>query len=327
MLTDVQAPRPLRLRRTPALRDLFRETRLSPRQLVQPIFVEEGLAGRREVVGMPGVERIGLPALVDAAQGLVDAGVRSVLLFGIPKRKDPAGSGASQRDGIVQSAVRVLKRQAPELVVMTDVCLCEYTDHGHCRVLDGARFREEDTRTLLGRIAASHAEAGADVVAPSAMMDLQVAAIRRALAQAGHDGVAVLSYAAKTASAFYGPFRAAAESAPRFGNRQSYQLDPANAREALREIHLDVEEGADMVMVKPALPCLDLIRASRERFDVPLGAYQVSGEYSMIKAAAAQGWLDEREVARETLLSIRRAGADFIITYFAQQAAQLLREE
>jgi porphobilinogen synthase len=320
-----------RLRRTPALRALVRETRLHPAMLVQPLFVQAD-GGLREPIGaMPGQDRLGLAALPEEAGRLRAAGVRSVLLFGLPSAKDGIGSGAWAPDGIVQEAIRILRQTDPELAIIADVCLCEYTSHGHCGVLGGgaedATVDNDATLELLARTAISLASAGADIVAPSAMMDGQVAAIRAALDAAGHGQTAILAYAAKHASAFYGPFREAADSAPAFGDRRSYQMDPANGREALREIDADLAEGADMIMVKPALPALDLVAAARARTSVPIAAYQVSGEYAAICAAAANGWLDRRAAALESLVAIARAGADVIVTYFAAEAAGWLRDE
>jgi porphobilinogen synthase len=320
-----------RLRRTPALRGLLRETRLHPEMLVQPLFIQAGASGREPITAMPGQDRLGLDALPEEAARLRAAGVRSVLLFGLPASKDAIGSGAWDAEGIVQEAIRVLRAADRELVLIADVCLCEYTSHGHCGVLEGsgedAVVDNEPSLELLARTAVSLAAAGADIVAPSAMMDGQVAALRGALDDAGHGRTAILAYAAKHASAFYGPFREAADSAPAFGDRRSYQMDPANGREALREIDADVAEGADMVMIKPALPSLDLVAAARARTNVPIAAYQVSGEYAAICAAAANGWLDRRAAALESLVAIARAGADVIVTYFAAEAAGWLRDE
>jgi porphobilinogen synthase len=320
-----------RLRATGPLRGLVRETRLHPDMLVQPLFVHAG-RGSQPIEAMPGQSRIGLAdGLPEVADQLAAAGVRSALLFGLPHEKDPIGSGAWAEDGVMQAAIRLLRNASPDLLVIADVCLCEYTSHGHCGTLVGqgeaATVDNEATVELLARTAVSLADAGAQVVAPSAMMDGQVAAIRRALDAAGHGETAILAYAAKHASAFYGPFREAAASAPAFGNRRAYQMDPANGREALREVEADVAEGADMVMIKPALPALDLVARARERVAVPLAAYQVSGEYSAICAAAQNGWLDRRASALETLTAIARAGADFIVTYFAAEAAGWLRED
>ncbi len=330
--------RPRRLRRTEALRRLVRETVLSPDDLVWPLFAVPGARVRNAVKSMPGVFQLSIDELVGEAQAGFEAGVRSVILFGVPEKKDAVGSGAYDADGIIPRAVRALKERVPGLVVMTDVCMCEYTDHGHCGVLKPARVGapgaelvvdNDATLPLLAREAVAHARAGADIVAPSDMMDGRVAAIRSALDAAGYLDVPVLSYAAKFAGAFYGPFRDAAESAPREGpgvpkDRKGYQMDPGNWREALREVALDVAEGADLVMVKPAVPYLDIVRLIRDRFELPLAAYHVSGEYAMIKAAAANGWIDEERVLLETLLCIRRAGADLVLTYGAKDAARLL---
>ena len=330
--------RPRRMRRTEALRALVRETTLAPDDLMWPLFVVPGTRVRNAVRSMPGVFQLSVDELVAEAQAGFEAGVRSVILFGVPERKDAAGTEAFADDGIVPRAVRALKERVPGLVVATDVCLCEYTDHGHCGILrppkaggPGQDLGVDNDLTLpiLAKEAVAHARAGADVVAPSDMMDGRVAAIRAGLDAAGLDDVPILSYAAKFAGAFYGPFRDAAESAPREGpgipkDRKGYQMDPANAREALREVALDVAEGADMLMVKPAVPYLDIVRQIRDRFPHPLAAYHVSGEYAMIKAAAAAGWIDEERVVLETLLCIRRAGADFILTYAAKDAARLL---
>jgi porphobilinogen synthase len=311
-----------RLRRTKALRDLVRETELAPSHLVQPLFVVAGQNVREPVASMPGIERFSINEIVAEATEIRAAGVGGVILFGIPAEKDEAGSGAYDEEGVVQMAVRALKEAHPDLVVITDVCLCEYTSHGHCGFVRDGEVDNDITVELLARTAISHAEAGADAVAPSDMMDGRIGAIRHQLDEEGHPNVPILAYSAKFASAFYGPFREAAESTPEFGDRRAYQMDPANAREALREVALDVEEGADMVMIKPALPYLDLIRAARERFDLPIAAYQVSGEYSMLKAAAQNGWLDERAAVTEALTSIRRAGADVVVTYYAKEFAE-----
>jgi porphobilinogen synthase len=319
--------RPRRLRRTAALRDLVRETTLAPDDLVYPLFVVPGDGVRAPIASMPGVEQLSADALAGEARALQALGVKAVLLFGIPSAKDSAGSESYAEDGIVQQAIRVLKDAAPALVVATDVCLCEYTDHGHCGLLGpDDDVLNDETLEILGRIAVSHAEAGADLVAPSGMLDGMVGAIRSALDAERHERVAVLSYAVKYASAFYGPFREAAEGAPAFGDRRSHQMDPGNAREALREVALDVEQGADALMVKPALGYLDVVRSVHERFpELPLAAYNVSGEYAMVKAAAAKGWLDERAVVLELLTGIRRAGADLVVTYHAKQAAAWLQ--
>jgi porphobilinogen synthase len=330
--TDIAvALRGRRLRRSSAIRRLVRETRLAPSQLVQPLFVREGDGLREEIDSMPGQFRLSLDRLVDEASRLERLGIGGLLLFGLPDRKDPDGSGAYADDGIVQRALRALRSASPNLVLIADVCLCEYTSHGHCGTLigagDDARLDNEATIELLARTAASLADAGADVVAPSAMADGQVAAIRRALDAAGHMETAILAYAAKHASAFYGPFRDAADSAPAFGDRRSYQMDPANGREALREIDADLAEGADAIMIKPALPALDLVAAACARSDVPIAAYQVSGEYAALVAAADRGWLDRRAAATESLTAIARAGAGIVVTYFAAEAAVWLREE
>ncbi|HVH40174.1 MAG TPA: porphobilinogen synthase [Gemmatimonadaceae bacterium] len=326
-MTDARRLRPRRLRSSAGMRDLVRETRLSAANLVAPLFITEG-DSREVVASMPGVERLPVADAADQATALALLGVRSVILFGIPATKDAAGSAASAADGVTQRAVRAIKAATPELVVITDVCMCEYTDHGHCGLVapDGTPLNDE-TLPILGRIAVSHADAGADVVAPSGMMDGMVEAIRAALDAAGHERVAILSYSVKYASAFYGPFRDAAGSSLQAGDRRSHQMDPANAREALREADLDVAEGADMLMVKPAMAYLDIVQRLRERHPaLPLVAYHVSGEYAMLKAAAANGWIDERATVLETLVSIRRAGADAIITYFTPDAARWLRD-
>jgi porphobilinogen synthase len=314
-----------RLRRTAGLRDLVRETELEPRHLIQPLFVVAGEGVREPVESMPGIERFSINELIAEASELLAVGVRSVILFGIPADKDESGSGAYDDEGVVQLAIRALKEAHPELTVITDVCLCEYTSHGHCGFVRDGEIDNDITLELLAKTAISHAEAGADVVAPSDMMDGRIGLIRHQLDEEGHSQVPIIAYSAKYSSAFYGPFREAAESAPQFGDRRSYQMDPANVREALREVALDVDEGADMVMVKPALPYLDVIRAVRERFDLPVAAYQVSGEYSTIRAAADNGWIDGRAAAVESLTAIRRAGADVILTYFAKEAAGWLQ--
>ncbi|HTO51815.1 MAG TPA: porphobilinogen synthase [Myxococcota bacterium] len=314
--------RPRRLRRTPALRELARETRVTPADLIDALFVVEGTGVREPIQAMPGVSRLSVDQLADEAKRIADLGLGGVILFGIPARKDALGSGAYDPDGIIPRAIRAMKKATPELVVIADVCLCEYTDHGHCGVYDGASVDNDETLPLLARASVVAAEAGADIVAPSDMMDGRVRAIRRGLDAAELEDTVILSYAAKYASAFYGPFREAAESAPQSGDRRGYQMDPANAREALLEIETDLAEGADMILVKPALPCLDIVRAARERFAVPLFAYQVSGEYSMLQAAIERGWLESPRAIDESLLSIRRAGADRIITYFAKDFAR-----
>lgn len=308
-----------RLRRTPGLRRLVAEARLAPSQLVWPLFFAEG-DERTPVPSMPGVFRHPVAAAGDLARRAVERSLGGVLLFGIPDAKDDTGSGAWAEDGIVQRAVRALRTAAPDLVIITDVCLCEYTTHGHCGILRDGTVDNDPTLALLARAAVSHAAAGADIVAPSDMMDGRVAAIRRALDEAGHAGVAIMAYAAKYASAFYGPFREAAGSAPAEGDRRGYQMDPANGDEALREIALDLDEGADIVMVKPGMPCLDIIRRAKDRFGVPVAAYQVSGEYAMLRAAGAAELLDGEAAMREALLALRRAGADIVITYSADSA-------
>ncbi len=314
--------RPRRLRASEALRDLVRETRVSPGDLIYPLFCVEGRGVREPIASMPGIHRFSVDQLAAEAKEIHDLGLPGVILFGIPAHKDALGSGAWDPDGIVQRAASAIKDAVPELLVIADVCLCEYTDHGHCGVLDGEQVQNDATLPLLARAAVSLARAGADLVAPSDMMDGRVAAIRAELDQQGFSHTPILSYAAKYASAFYGPFRDAAESAPAHGDRRGYQMDPGNAREALRELRADLEEGADLVMVKPALPYLDVLRAARETLDVPVWAYQVSGEYSMLCAAIERGWLDGERAVDESLLSIRRAGAETIISYFAKEFAR-----
>ncbi|MSS99771.1 MAG: porphobilinogen synthase [Pedosphaera sp.] len=322
--------RPRRLRGSPALRSLVRETRLSADQLVMPLFVRSGRKLRHPISSMPGVFQLSPDELLKEAAKAFQAGVSAVLIFGIPDKKNEKASGAYAKNGIVQQAVRLLKRELPELLVATDVCLCEYMSHGHCGVVHrddhGICIENDASLKLLARAAVSHAEAGADLIAPSDMMDGRVRAIRAALDGAGFSNTPIMSYAAKFASAFYGPFREAAESTPQFGDRRSYQMDPANAEEALREVALDLQEGADIVMVKPALAYLDIVRRVKDEFGCPTAAYSVSGEYSMIKAAAANGWLDERAATLESLLAMRRAGADILITYSAVEVAGWLRE-
>jgi len=313
-----------RLRRSETLRSMVRETRLSREDLILPCFVVEGSGVREPVASMPGVHRHSVDQLVLEAKSVADVGVPAVILFGIPARKDARGTGADAADGIVQRAVAALKRQVPELVVITDVCLCEYTDHGHCGIVEGAHVVNDASVERLAAAALSHARAGADLVAPSDMMDGRVGAIRRELDAHGFEDVAILAYAAKFASAYYGPFREAAESAPAFGDRRSYQMDPPNRREALREMRLDLEEGADVLMVKPALPYLDVLVEARRAFEVPLAAYQVSGEYAMIRAAAERGWIDGERAMEEALIAIKRAGADWILSYAAKEIAERL---
>lgn len=317
--------RPRRLRASAAMRDLVRETRLDAANFVYPLFVVPGTGIRTEVRSMPEVHQISMDQLVRECDQLLELGLRSVILFGIPEEKDARGSGAYAEEGIVQQAVRTIKEARPEMLVVTDVCLCEYTDHGHCGLLDGERIMNDESVELIALTALSHAAAGADIVAPSDMMDGRVAAMRDLLDAGGFDGVPIISYAVKYSSGFYGPFRDAAHSTPSFGDRRSHQMDPANAREALKEARLDLAEGADILMVKPALPSLDIISALYTSTDVPIAAYQVSGEYAMIHAAARNGWLDLEATMMESLLSIRRAGASIIVTYFAKRAAEKLR--
>jgi porphobilinogen synthase len=314
-----------RMRSTETLRGLVRETELSPAHLIQPLFVVAGEGIREEVESMPGVERFSISGLVEEAGEVTAAGIGAVLLFGVPAAKDDVGSGAYDDEGIVQMAVRALKEAHPDLTVITDVCLCEYTSHGHCGVIRDGEVDNDISVELLAKTAISHAEAGADLVAPSDMMDGRIGSIRYQLDEEGHPDVPIVAYSAKYASAFYGPFRDAADSTPEFGDRRGYQMDPANAAEAVREAELDLDEGADMLMVKPATPYLDVVRRVKDATAAPLAAYHVSGEYSMLKAAAANGWIDERQAVLETLTSIRRAGADAIVTYYAKEAAPWLR--
>ncbi len=314
-----------RLRRTETLRRMSVETRLSRDNLVLPLFVVEGSGVREPVASMPGVLRFSVDQVVDEAKRVSDLGVPAVILFGIPEDKDPVGTGADAANGIVQRAVSAIKRSVPDLCVMTDVCLCEYTDHGHCGIIEGEEVLNDPSVERLASTALSHARAGADIVAPSDMMDGRVAAIRTALDANGFEEIAIVAYAAKFASAFYGPFRDAAESTPQFGDRRSYQMDPPNRREALREMRLDLEEGADVLTVKPAMPYLDILADARREFDVPLAAYQVSGEYAMIHAAAQNGWIDGERAMEEALISIKRAGADWILTYAAADMAARLK--
>jgi len=316
--------RPRRLRRTEAIRSLVRETRLSAQSFVYPLFVCPGRKIKEEISSMPGNYRWSVDLLVDECRAARDLGIPAVILFGIPARKDPVGSDACDPKGIVQKAVRALKKSAPELIVICDLCLCEYTSHGHCGVVKGTEIDNDATLKILAKAAVVQAQAGADMVAPSDMMDGRVGRIREALDAKGFEQIPILAYSAKYASGFYGPFREAADSTPQFGDRRSHQMDPANQREALREIALDIEEGADIVMVKPAMPNLDIIALARRQFDVPIAAYQVSGEFSMIEAAARKGWIDRERIMMETLTAIRRAGADIILTYFAKDAAKLL---
>jgi porphobilinogen synthase len=317
--------RPRRLRQSSLLRKMVRETTLSIDNFIYPLFVTHGRGIRKEIGSMPNVHRFSIDYLVKEAQEVSHLGIPAVLLFGIPKRKDPKGSEAYSPSGIIPQAVKAVKDRVPQLTVITDVCLCEYTSHGHCGVVKGDRILNDPTLELLAREAVAHARAGADMVAPSDMMDGRVMAIRAALDREGFESTPILSYAAKYASAFYGPFRDAADSIPQFGDRKSYQMDPPNVREALREVALDIEEGADIVMVKPALPYLDVIQRVRRGFNVPVAAYQVSGEYAMIKAAARMKWLEEDRVVIESLTAIKRAGADLILSYFAKDVARILK--
>jgi porphobilinogen synthase len=313
-----------RLRQQTSLRGLVRETPLSVTDLVYPVIVTEGYDQRQEIQSMPGQYRMSVDLLIKEATEVKLLGIPAVILFGIPRHKDEQGTAASDPDGVVQRAVRALKDQVPDLLVITDVCIDEYTTHGHCGIVKDGQVLNDETLTCLKSMALSHAQAGADMVAPSDMMDGRIAAIRDELDRKGYSNLPIMAYAAKYASCFYAPFREAADSSPRFGDRQSYQMDPGNRREALREIEMDVEEGADIILVKPALPYLDVIAAARARFDLPIAAYQVSGEYSMIKAAARAGWLDDTRAMMEALLAIKRAGADVILTYFAKDAARAL---
>ncbi|MDE3180549.1 MAG: porphobilinogen synthase [Acidobacteriota bacterium] len=314
-----------RLRRTGAMRGLVAETRLSIQSLIYPIFVCPGSGVKDEISSMPGNFRWSVDLLAEECKAVNGMGIPGVILFGIPERKDAEGSGAYDPAGIVQRAVRAVKKAAPELLVICDVCLDEYTDHGHCGLLKNGEVDNDSTLELLARTALTQAEAGADMVAPSDMMDGRVGRIRAELDQHGFEQTPILAYSAKYASAFYGPFREAADSAPKFGDRKSYQMDPANQREAMREIALDVEEGADIVMVKPAMPCLDILALARREFNIPLAAYQVSGEFSLISAAARMGWVSRDEIMMESLISIKRAGADMILTYFAKDVARLIK--
>jgi porphobilinogen synthase len=316
--------RPRRLRRNPALRSLVRETRLTPDNFVLPLFACPGNGVRREISSMPGVFNLSVDEIAKEAAAAYDAGVRSVILFGLPESKDELASGAFAEDGIVQRAIRAVRRASPELIIIADTCLCEYTSHGHCGVVRGGEVLNDESLELLARTAASQAAAGADIVAPSAMMDGQVGAIRELLDESGFENTAIMAYAVKYASGFYGPFREAAQSTPEFGDRRAYQMDPPNAREAMREAELDYSEGADILMVKPATVYLDVLKMVRDRFDLPLAAYHVSGEYALIKAAAQKGWIDEERVMMETLTSIKRAGADIILTYYAREAIRTL---
>jgi porphobilinogen synthase len=317
---------PRRLRKNKAFRSLIRETQLSAAQLIYPLFVIPGKNKREEVSSMPGVFRVSVDQLAKEGKECLDLGVNGVILFGIPDSKDSVGTGAHAKNGIIQQAIKELKNKVPELLVITDVCLCEYTDHGHCGCIINDDVDNDATLEILAKTALSHAQAGADMVAPSDMMDGRIAEIRGVLDENNFDSVPIMAYSVKYASAFYGPFRDAAESTPKFGDRRTYQMDPANSREALREATLDVDEGADILMVKPAMAYLDIIATLREEFDLPIAAYHVSGEYAMIKAAAKNGWIDGDRVMEESLLSLRRAGADIIITYFAKDMARLLKK-
>ncbi len=318
--------RPRRLRGSEAIRSLVCETRLDPRELIYPLFITEGRGIKNEVSSMPGVYQWSCDLLASEAREIASLGIPAVLLFGLPARKDEVASEAYSRDGIVQRAIATIKEHAPQLLVVTDVCLCEYTSHGHCGIVEQGQVLNDPTLELLARTAVSHAEAGADLVAPSDMMDGRVGAIRRALDSAGRENVPIMAYSAKYASAFYGPFREAADSAPQFGDRRAYQMAPTNAREALREVALDVQEGADIVMVKPALAYLDVLARVKEMVKLPVAAYNVSGEYSMVKAAARMGWMEEQRTVLEILTAIKRAGADIIITYFAKDVVRWLQE-
>jgi porphobilinogen synthase len=319
--------RPRRLREKALVRRLVRETTVSVSDLIYPIFVVHGRGVREPIPSMPGQHRLSVDELVKDVKDVAGQGVSGIILFGLPQEKDPRGSEAWADDGIVQQSVRAVKDTVPDLLVLTDVCLCQYTSHGHCGVVEGGTVKNDPTLELLGRVAVSHAEAGADMVAPSDMMDGRVAAIREALDDASYSETPIMAYAAKYASSFYGPFRDAADSTPQFGDRRAYQMDPANALEAMREIALDIDEGADIVMVKPALPYLDVISRAKGEFGVPLAAYSVSGEYAMIKAAGRLGWLDEERAMMEAILAIRRAGADIVITYFAREVARVLERD
>jgi len=317
--------RPRRLRRSDAIRSLVRETRLAPENFVLPLFACPGTGVRREISSMPGVYNLSVDEVTKEVASAYDGGVRSVILFGLPEAKDTIASGAYAEDGIVQRAIRAVRQSTPEMIVMADTCLCEYTSHGHCGVVRGGDVINDESLELLARTALSQAAAGADVVAPSAMMDGQVGAIRDLLDAEGFESTAIMAYAVKYASGFYGPFREAAQSTPEFGDRRAYQMDPPNVREAMREAELDYSEGADILMVKPATVYLDVLRLVRDRFDVPLAAYHVSGEYALIKAAAQKGWIDEERVMLETLTSIKRAGADIILTYYAREAIRAIK--
>jgi porphobilinogen synthase len=317
--------RPRRLRRSEALRDLVRETRLTTAGLIYPMFVCPGTNVRQEVSSMPGIHQQSVDQILEEAREVESLGIPGIILFGLPESKDPRGASSISAQGVVQRAIEAIRKAKLKLLVITDVCLCEYTDHGHCGVIENGEVANDPTLSVLAQQALSHARAGADIVAPSDMMDGRVGAIREVLDEHKFENIAILSYAAKYSSGFYGPFREAAQSTPQFGDRRSYQMDPANAREALKEVELDLEEGADMVLVKPAMPYLDIIRSVRDAFEVPVGAYNVSGEYAMVKAAARNGWLDEKRVVLEILTGIQRAGADIILTYHAKDATRWLK--
>ena len=324
-MTQFLTQRMRRLRENPTMRHMAQETRLSVSDFIYPMFVTHGRHVKREVSAMPGISQLSLDHLIHEVEETAELGIPAVLLFGIPAKKDKVGTEACEANGIIQEAIRVVKKTAPDILVITDVCLCEYTDHGHCGIIKGETVDNDETLKLLGKMAISHADAGADVVAPSAMMDGQVGTIRTALDDSGFKNLPIMGYSAKYASGFYGPFRVAAESAPQFGDRRGYQMDPANIRQAMREIAQDIEEGADVVMVKPALAYLDVISQAKQRFDHSVAAYNVSGEYSMVKAAAENEWIDGQRVAMEILTAIKRAGADMIITYHAKEASGWLK--
>jgi porphobilinogen synthase len=323
-LPDFPVSRLRRMRKSPAIRDMFRETAVTKSDLIYPLFIVEGENLKKEISSMPGQFQLSVDNVIRECEELTELGLNSILLFGIPQEKDEVGSGAYADDGIIQKAVRAIKSRFPDMLVITDVCLCEYTSHGHCGIVEEGYVQNDSTLELLVKEAVSHAQAGADIIAPSDMMDGRIGAIRKALDGGGFTETPIMAYSAKFSSSFYGPFREAAESAPQFGDRKTYQMDFGNGDEAMREIALDIQEGADIVMVKPALSYLDLIRRSKDTFNMPLAAYNVSGEYSMIKAAAERGWIDGEKIMWEVLTSIKRAGADVIITYFAKDAARLL---
>ena len=326
-MTNFPTIRMRRTRQNEKLRSLVRETRLSVEQLIYPLFIAEGIQEPHEISSMPGIMQWPVDSVGREVERITNLGIPAVLLFGIPSEKDEVGSQAYASKGIIQQGIQRIKAESPDTLVITDVCLCEYTSHGHCGVIRNGDVHNDESLGLLSRMALSHVEAGADIVAPSDMMDGRVGTIRSALDEHGYSNTPIMAYSAKFASGFYGPFREAAESTPQFGDRRSYQMDPANSREALREVDLDIAEGADIIMIKPAMPYLDIIRQTRDRYDLPIAAYNVSGEYSMIKAAAQNGWIDERRVVMEVLTGIRRAGADMIITYFAPDVAEWLGEE